>query len=238
LSATGASADGVMLDGRVRLFTGAAPSGAVVAGCDPVLGIAEGLLERAGPARIVAVPATSGQALEALDRGRCHAVLVHGPAGSLPGREGLQRWHLARWRAGIATHAQLSRPSLQSLLADEVPLLVQRDRTAACQQAVERAAQRLGARRITARRMASGHLDAARAAVEHHAAAVTIEPFAVALGLDFCELEIHDVELWVPDAWTALPGIRALLDLLNTASFRDRAGALPAYDLTDTGAAR
>jgi len=42
----------------------------------------------------------------------------------------------------------------------------------------------------------------------------------------------------VPDAWSALPGIHALLDLLNTASFRQRAGAMPAYDLTDTGAAR
>ena len=238
LSSTGASADGVMLDGRLRLFTGAAPNGAVVAGCDPVLGIAEALLERAGPARIVAVPATSGQALDALDAGRCHAVLVHGPTGSLRGRAGLRRWHVARWRSGIATHTQLSRPSLQSLLTGEVPLLVQRDRTAACQQAVERAARRLGAPRVTPRRTASGHLDAARVAVEHRAAAVTIEPFAIALGLDFCDLEVHDVELWVPDAWTALPGIRALLDLLNTASFRERAGALPAYDLTDTGVAR
>jgi len=238
LSSTGAAADGVMRDDRLRLFTGAAPSGAVIAGCDPVLGIAEGLLERAGQARIVAVPATSGQALEALDRGRCHAVLVHGPAGSLRGRDGLQRWHVARWRAGIATHTQLSRPSLRSLLAGEVPLLVQRDRTAACQQAVERAARRLGARRVKARRTAGGHLDAARAAVEHHAAAVTIEPFAIALGLDFCELETHEVELWVPDAWADLPGIRALLDLLSSASFRDRAAALPAYDLTDTGAVR
>jgi transcriptional regulator with XRE-family HTH domain len=238
LSSTGASADGVMRDGRLRLFTGAAPSGAVVAGCDPVLGIAEGLLEHAGHARIVAVGATSGQALEALEAGRCHAVLVHGPAGSLRARDGLQRWHVARWRSGIATHRQLSRPSLQSLLADEVPILVQRDRTAACQQAVERAARRLGTPRVTARRMAGGHLDAARLAAEHHAAAVTIEPFAIAFGLDFCELEVHDVELWVPDAWTGLAGICALLELLHTASFRDRAGALPAYDLTDTGAAR
>ncbi len=42
----------------------------------------------------------------------------------------------------------------------------------------------------------------------------------------------------MPDAWIAHPGVRALLDLLTTATFRDRAGALPAYDLTDTGAAR
>jgi DNA-binding XRE family transcriptional regulator len=237
LSSTGAPADGVVLDGRLRLFSGASPGGAVVAGCDPVLGIAEGLLERSGSERIVAVPATTGQALEALDHGRCHAALVHGPAQSLEARPGVQRWHLACWRSGIATHTQLARPSLQALLAADAPL-VQRDRTAACQQAVERAARRLGVPRVKPRRTAGGHLDAARAAVAHRAAAVAIEPVAVALGLDFHELEIHAVELWVPDEWVALPGIRALLDLLSTASFRDRAGALPAYDLTNTGAAR
>ncbi len=238
LGPTGATADGVVLGGRVRLFAGASPAGAVVAGCDPVLGIAEGLLDRSGDARIVAVPATTGQALDALERGRCHAAVVHGPDRSLQDRPGVQRWHVARWRSGIATHTGLSRPSLQALLGDDAPLLVGRERTAACQQAVDRAARRLGAGPVRPRRTAAGHLDAARAAVEHRAAAVTIEPFALALGLDFCELEVHDVELWVPDAWVAHPGVRALLDLLTTASFRDRAGFLPAYDLTDTGAAR
>jgi hypothetical protein len=58
------------------------------------------------------------------------------------------------------------------------------------------------------------------------------------MGLDFHELEVHDVELWVPARWVAEPGVQALLDLLSATSFRDRAGALPAYDLTDTGAAR
>ena len=239
LGAIGAPADGVVHGGRVRLFPGATPGGAVVVGCDPVLGLAEGLLERAGDARIVGVPATSGQALEALDAGHCHGALVHGPPRALraQARPGLRRWHVARWRSGVATHSGLSRPSLEALLAGAVPM-VQRDRTAACQQAVERAARRLGAPRATPHRTAGGHLDAARTALEQRGAAVTIEPVAVAVGLDFQELEVHDVELWVSAASAAAPGICALLDLLGTARFRDRAGALPAYDLTDTGAAR
>jgi len=239
LGAIGASADGVVRDGRVRLFSGAAPGGAVVAGCDPVLGLAEGLLERAGGGRIVSVPATSGQALEALDAGRCHGALVHGPARALgaQARSGLKRWHVARWRSGVATHRVLGRPSLEALLAGAIPM-VQRDRTAACQQAVERAARRLGAPRATPHRTAGGHLDAARTALEQRGAAVTIEPVAVAVGLDFRALETHDVELWASGTSDDAPGIRALLDLLTTARFRDRAGALPAYDLTDAGAAR
>jgi len=240
LGAVGAPADGVVVeDGRIRLFSGAAPGGAVVAGCDPVLAIAEGLLEQAGGARVVGVPATSGQALEALGAGSCHGALVHGPARSLQARArpGLRRWHVARWRSGIATHPGLARPGLEALLTGTIPL-VQRDRTAACQQAVERAARRLGAPRAAPHRTAAGHLDAARMALERRGAAVTIEPVAVAVGLDFQELEVHDVELWVPDAWAGAPGIDALLGLLGTARFRDRAGALPAYDITDAGAAR
>lgn len=237
LSPVGASADGIVLDGRVRLFAGASPRGAVIAGCDPVLGVAEGLLERAGSARIVAVPSSSGLATDALQAGRCHGALVHGPAKRLKPPSGITRWHVARWRSGVASHPRLARPSLEALLTDEVPL-VHRDRTAASQQAVERAARRLGAPPPDSLRIADGHLDAARAALQHGSAAVTIEPVAVAVGLHFQALEVHDVELWVPDAWTALPGIRALVDLLCTVSFHDRAGALPAYDLTQTGAAR
>jgi molybdate-binding protein len=82
--------------------------------------------------------------------------------------------------------------------------------------------------RPAARQVAGSHLDAARAAVEHRGGAVAIEPVALAMGLDFTELEVHDVELWVPERWVALPGIQALLDLLPTAGFRDRARCLPA----------
>ena len=237
LSSLSAAADGVVVDGRVRLFAGAAPRGAVVAGCDPVLGVAERLLEAAGPARIVGVPASTAQAIKALEAGRCHAALVHGPRARLKPGPGLQRWHFARWRSGVASHPRLAHPSLEALLGGDVEL-VQRDRGAACQQAVDRAARRLGMPRPVAHRTAPGHLDAARTALEHGVAAVAIEPVAVAMGLDFTALEVHDVQLWVPEDWTRLPGLRALLDLLGSARFRDRAGALAAYDFEDTGAVR
>ena len=238
ISGVGASADGVVAGGTVRLFAGAVARGAVVAGCDPVLSIAEGLLEHApGDERIVGVPATTGQSLEALAAGRCHAVLVHGPRRSLKPEPGVRRWHLARWRSGFATHPRLARPSLEALLAGEVPL-VQRDRSAACQQAVERAARRAGAPRVARTRVAGGHLAAAQEALALGGAAVAIEPVAMATGLEFSELETHDVELWVPERWSGHPGVRSLVDLLTTRRFLERAGALPAYDLTDTGAAR
>lgn len=234
---SGAPADGVLVDGRPRLFAGAAARGAVIVGCDPLLAVAEGLLERPDAARIVGVPATSGQAQEALADGRCHAALVHGPAGSLRPPADVRRWHVASWRSGLATHPALGGPSLETVLGGDVEL-VGRTASAASQQAADRAAERLGLQAPRTARVAGGHLEAAHLALERRAAAVTIEPVALGMGLRFHELEVHDVELWVPDARLALPGIRAVLDLLGSPRLLDRARAMPAYDLSSTGAPR
>ena len=94
---------------------------------------------------------------------------------------------------------------------------MQRDRSAACQQAVARAARRLGAPRAPRTRSPAA-ISPRREALEHGGAAVAIEPIAVATGLEFSELEAHDVELWVPERWAGLPGVRALVDLLSTAA--------------------
>ena len=42
----------------------------------------------------------------------------------------------------------------------------------------------------------------------------------------------------MPERWSGHPGVRAFVELLGTRRFLDRAAALPAYDLTDTGATR
>jgi transcriptional regulator with XRE-family HTH domain len=224
-----AAPDGVVEAGAVRLFTATPPGGLVVAGCDPALGIAAALL---GPQRLVAVPATSGQALAALEAGRCHAALVHGPR--LRPRRGIGRWRFARWRAGVAYDPSLGAPSLEALLADVT--LVRRPGSAASQQAVERAARRLGLSDLDGGPVAASHVDAARRARWDGCAAVTIEPVAAHVGLGFHELEEHRVEVWVADRWREHPGLAALVDLLGRPAFRDRLASLPGYDLIDSGA--
>jgi len=222
-----AAPDAIVERGRLRLAAAAVPAGLVVAGCDPALGIAAGLL---GPERLVAVPATSGQARAALDAGRCHGALVHGPRLSPP--PGVLRLRFARWRAGVAFDRSLGTPSLEALIAD-VPL-VGRPRTAASQQAVDRAARRLGVPRPVGE-VAYTHVDAARRAHWQHCAAVTIEPVAARFGLGFTELEEHTVELWVAEQWSTHPGLSALADLLRSAAFRDRLSPMPGYDVSQSG---
>src|SRR5437870_4301757 len=71
-------ADGLFRDGRVELFDDADPSGFAVAGCDPALGLAASLLPGRGPQRLVAIPASTSEAIEALNGRRVHAAVAHG----------------------------------------------------------------------------------------------------------------------------------------------------------------
>ncbi len=214
------------------LLPGASADGFVVAGCEPALGIAEGLLDGRGPARLVAVPCSTAVALDALTAGRCHAAVVHGRPGDLepPETPAVERWHLARWRVGLG-HGAHGRASLEELASGDV---VSREPGAASQRAFERAAA--GARAKPAGGLvAAGHLDAARIGVHSGRPAVTYEPAAVRFGLRFLPLETHSVELWIASAWREHPGAQALLGLLGSAAFRKRVEAVGAYDLAGCG---
>src|SRR5262249_52690589 len=122
-----ATADGTMAGGTLHLFPGGSVDGALILGCDPALRAADAL----SGGRVVGVSATTGEALDALDARRCHAALVHGREKHLPQpKTAVSRWHVARWRVGIAYRPELGSTSLESLLDGSVPM-VRRKRSAA-----------------------------------------------------------------------------------------------------------
>ena len=231
--ASWAMPDGIVENGDVRLLPGAQATGLVVVGCDPVLGLCESLLGRGGGARrLVAVSGSSGAAVAALAGGRAHAALVHGPEGHLAEPPvAARRVHLARWRVGIGLGARRRVGSLEELLAGRVRL-VQREESAASQQALVRAAGD-SVPRATLR--ARGHVDAARRAAIARCAAVTFEPAAHQHGLGFLPLETHAVELWIDERWLDHPGAQALMDLLASGTFRERVRPVGGYDLEGCG---
>jgi transcriptional regulator with XRE-family HTH domain len=230
-----AAADGVAEHGSVRLLAGAAPTGLLVVGCDPALGIAEALLERTGVRRTIAVHGSTGHAIRALAGALAHAAVVHGPEAELPEPPTpVRRIHVARWRVGLG-FATRGTPALATALSGRAPL-VQREPEAASQQALVRAAGAAGAGSIPAGPIAAGHVAAAALAAAARGVAVTFEPAARRLDLGFLPLETHTVELWLDARWLDHPGAGALVELLASDAFRERVELVGGYDLAGCGA--
>lgn len=229
-----ASADGVIDGDAVRLFDGTSVERFVLAGCDPALGIVEAMLAGLGPCSLLALHAPTDTALRSLADRHVHAAAVHAPADQLPDPPSLvTRLHLASWQVGVAVAGDLSARTLEGLL-DRSVAIVQRDPTAASQQALTRAIGRLD-RDIPSGPRAAGHIDAARQATIRGCAAITTEAAAHTFDLRFIPLERHIVEIWVADEWTRHPGMESLGNLLTSRAFTGRVAAFGGYDLTQTG---
>jgi putative transcriptional regulator len=208
----------------------------VIAGCDPALQVAETMLSGAGEAGLLALDATSGKAMAALRDGGVHAAVAHGPAGHLQQSPvPVLRMHLARWQVGLGIAPELasSVKSLEACLEQRVPI-VQRDQSAAAQQALRRAAKSLG-RELPAGAIASGHAAAARAAAALGCAAITTETAARSAGLRFIALESHTVEISLDRRWEQHPGVESLGNLVTGHAFRFEVGRMGGYDLNGCG---
>jgi DNA-binding XRE family transcriptional regulator len=234
--ATWASPDGVIAAGTLRLFAGAAPAGLVLAGCEPALGVAETMLQGLGPRRLLALSASTGRALHALERRRLHGAVVHGPEGALPAPPvAVRRLQLARWQVGLGVVPSARGATRESLLEGQMPI-VQRDAVAASQQALMRARARIGIDTPLSGPRAGGHIEAARLAATLACAAVTTEAAARAFGLRFVALEQHTVQIWLADEWAPQPAVEALGGVLASAAFTDRVAPFGGYDLSGCGA--
>lgn len=220
--------DAVVRRGLVECFDGASLDAFVVMGCDPALGVLAGL-STSGAGRLLTVASSSRAARTALEDGRAHAALVHDVDPARSGHPaGARRLRLAAWRTGLAA-AQGSAAAVARALAGEGPV-VQREEGAGAQAAYRRA---LASRDVALPHgpLARGHLDAGHRALESGLAAVTIEPAAAALGLDFHALEIHRVELWIAAGALEHAGAAALGELVVSARFRDRVRRFAGYEL-------
>lgn len=223
--------DGVVRAGRVEVLPDGDLDGFVVLGCDPALGILDGLAPARGPGRLVTVLTSSATARVALTTGRAHAAIVHDTAPPAPrDADRVRRLTLAAWRTGIAAPSGREESIVEALAGRG--RLVGREPGAAAQAAYMRALEDAGIARPSPGPVARGHLDAARRALETGLPAVTIEPVAAFLGLVFQPLETHRVEVWIADDAADHPGADVLGELLASTRLRRRLDVLPGYDLT------
>lgn len=230
-----ATADAQVKHGAVELFDVERPA-VVVAGCDPIVGLAARLMETARGPRVMPVATSSATATAVLAAGRSHAVTVHGPAPRRSAETtGVRRWRIARWQVGLAAPAELPAGWVADALAGRIPV-AHREAGAGSQAAFERARTADGAATAPIRGpQVAGHAEAASRAVTDRMVAVTIEPAALANGLAFHPLEMHTSELWATAAHADDPLLRAFMDELAGERVRRRLAAIGGYDLTDSG---
>lgn len=226
--------DALWRDGSVEAFETLPLDGLVVAGCDPVLGLAARLLPPRGPHRLVSIAATSVAAARALHRDRVHAALVHGTSDRLktPTPRAFGR-RIARWRVGVAARDEGSL-ALEPIASGHLRI-AHRPLGAEAERALQRALKRAGGTAAAlVGPLASGHLDAARLAAEGSVdVALTMEPAANAYGLAFRSLEDHTVELRVAERWAEHPGVEALFEVLGSARLAARLQHLGGYQLAE-----
>lgn len=222
------SADGVIEGGRLRMLNSLAP-GPVMVGCEPGLEVIEQDL-REGGLGALAVGASSQAAVRSLDEGRAHLAVVHGSGDLQPtGSEETDRYHLCRWRVGLAASPASASGWAEEALAGRVEV-IQREAGAGVQAAFERAAVSPAPGPLS-----GGHIEAVSMALNTGLPAVTIEPAALALGARFHPLETHDAELWTRSEWTGDGVIEAAMNDIVGIRFRKRLLGIGGYDLERIG---
>jgi molybdate-binding protein len=214
---------------------GADRGGALLAGCDPSLGLVSALLPRRSGQHLVVVHASSALSARWLEEGSVHAAVVHGRPDQLVDVDTeVDRYLLTGWQVGLAGPEGIPLPSVEELCDRGLPV-VQREEGAGTQTAFLDAVHAVGAEGAPTGPVAASHLDATARVLHGAAAAVTMEPAAVAAGLDFAPLEEHVVQLWVARQFAAHPAVAALVELLTDRALHTRLAALPGYDVTRTG---
>lgn len=221
-----------VVNGETLDSFGGIRAGFVVAGCEPGLEVLERIL-REHEMGAVAASSSSVAARAALEAGRVHGAVVHGPDLAnveMPTAVPVVRFGLSRWRVGLAAPHDLSADWWKQALRGSSPV-VQREPGAGVQRAFEQAA---GVSDVPGPRVSS-HVDAARRGLVTGLPAVTIEPAALATGAAFHPIEVHDAELWVVAEWLDERVVRAALDVVTSRRFRQRLLAIGGYDLTNSG---
>lgn len=232
-------ADAIAEPNGVSWLPAGSTDGLVIAGCDPVLGVIAGLVERDCTHRILTVHASTSRSLRALAAGRVHGALVHASASDFPRPSDLvKRWHVTRWQVGLAS-GQRGGPPTVAELVERRRRVVQRESGAGSQHAFVRALRAVGAHDQLPGPVGEGHVDVARRVAQGSGyAGVTMEAAALAFGLGFSPLEEHAVELWIDSRWTSLRAVAAMIDILTGQALARRVAILGGYDMADCGTER
>ncbi len=250
-------ADGIVskkLGSRVAITSALPPAPGdgplLLAGCDPALSLLSEVLNRSGM-EVVGVPRSSRRALELLKGNRVHAAgshLLDAATGTynvpivqrLFPRNSVAMVTFAIWEQGLV----LRRGNPKNLrdipdLAHRGVTLINREKGSGSRNLLDKALRKAG---IETKNIsgydneAKGHLAAAYSVATGGAdCCIATQSAARCFGLSFQPLAVERFDLFFSRATLELPVAKALLDLLNRASFKRKLENIAGYDTAHTG---
>jgi molybdate-binding protein/DNA-binding XRE family transcriptional regulator len=231
----------------------------VLAGCDPAAGLLASEYARTTDHRLLALPRSSGAALELLAAGKVHLAGLHlhhsgeGNAAVVRRRvgPGFALVHVARWQEGLAVAPRLKLTSVAAVLNARVRW-IGREPGSGARQCLDELRQEFGTaapnppgRRTQSRgirgggtltRLARDHRSVAEAIRSGWAdAGVCVRLASEEAGLRFLSVRDEAYELACPVSELSSPRVVALLNVLRSPDYRRLLAELPGYDITQTG---
>ena len=225
-----------------------------LAGCDPAISLAADYLRRSGHGSLCATVMGSGAAIEALNRGEVHVAGVHlvdeqsGECNLPYLRRNLKGPNyliitFAEWEEGLLVAAKNPRGirSISDLARPDVRF-VNREAGSGARHLVDRQLAAHGVLPSWVQgydQVVSSHLELAWTVQAGLAdVGVGVHTAAVAFGLEFIPLQRERYDLVIPKLhYDTQAGVKALLDIVVSGSFRAEIEALGGYDTRATGRA-
>lgn len=238
------AADGILDTGgtvHVHVPGGLPSRTAVVFGCDPALDLLAGHFDGLrDDLRVLALPASSGQALAAAAAGDAHVAGSHlgDPGDAAFGGRGGITVCFAAWEQGLAVQEgnPLGISGVQDLLRPALKF-VNREPGSGARAMIDHALAAAGLPVSGAGEgRATGHFEVAmRVAAGRADVGVCPRFVARSLGLGFVPIAETRFDLSIPADLVTHPAVAAVLDLLSSARFREMLSSLPGYSTDLTG---
>ncbi len=237
--------DGRIEGGEARARVPADPSRTlVIATCDPAIGLLAAELERSSGFRLLAFGRSSGSALQLLAAGVVHAAGVHlglgaeaddnAAAALAAAGRGSRLLRMARWDEGICAAPTLRLGSVRQAL-DGRRRWVGREAGSGARRCLDALLEG----RKPPRHNASDHRGVAQAIRSGWAELGVCHRLAAEeAGLDFLEVRQEDHDLCLAANSERDPRIRALIEAVRSATYRQAVADLAGFDCQDTGSIR
>jgi molybdate-binding protein/DNA-binding XRE family transcriptional regulator len=213
----------------------------VVACCDPAAGLLAAEYARQTPFRMLVLPRSSRAALKLLSEGLVHAAGVHlGEENSAEGNKSAasdllgEDFHLLRvtdWEEGLALSPGLAAGGVNAILRARLQWIGREPGSGARQVLDE-----IGEGRISPLHLARDHRGVAQVVHSGFAqAGVSVRLVCEEEGLDFLNIRKKGYDLCILSSAMDDPRIRALVEVVRSATYRRILSDLPGYENRKTG---